>query len=79
MPLVVARRDHDYQRSKPVNGVIYVVSGGGVKLRPTGRADFTAVRTSTRHFVDVLVYDDRVVLHAVGQDGTLVGSFTITR
>ena len=77
VPLVLAGHDHDYQRSKPINGVTYVVSGAGAKLRPTGHDDFTAVSTSTRHFIDMLAYDNRIVLYAIDQDGTLVDSFTI--
>jgi len=71
--------DHDYQRSKPINGVTYVVSGAGAKLRPTGHEDFTAVSASTLHFVDMLVYSDRIVLRAIDQDGTLVDMFTLRR
>jgi hypothetical protein len=79
VPLVLAGHDHDYQRSEPVNEVTYVVSGAGAKLRRTGHADFTAVSRSTRHFIDMLVYDNRIVLRAIDQDGALVDRFTITR
>ena len=37
--LVLAGHDHDYQRTMPINGVTYVVSGGGSRARPTGDAD----------------------------------------
>ena len=79
VPLVLAGHDHDYQRSKPINGVTYVVSGAGAKLRPTGHDDFTAVSASTLHFVDMLVYSDRIVLRAIDQDGMLVDMFTLRR
>lgn len=78
VPLVLAGHDHDYQRSEPLDGVTYVVSGGGAKLRPTGREDFTAVSSSTLHFVDLLVYDDRVEARAIDQSGRLLDSFTLT-
>lgn len=78
VPLVLAGHDHDYQRSRTINDVTYVVSGAGAKLRPTGHADFTAVSTSTRHFIDMLVYDNRIMLRAIDQDGRLVDRFTIT-
>lgn len=54
VPLVLAGHDHDYQRSKPIDGVTYVVSGGAATLRPTGRDSFTEVSTSTLHYVDLL-------------------------
>lgn len=80
VPLVLAGHDHDYQRSEPVDGVTYVVSGGGgAGIRPTGTADFTSVSTSTTHFLDLLVYDDRLVARAIDASGRLVDRFTLTR
>ncbi|WP_380169001.1 metallophosphoesterase family protein [Jannaschia sp. R86511] len=79
VPLVLAGHDHDYQRSLPQDGVTYVVSGAGAKLRPAGREDFTAVSASTLHYVDLLVFDDRLEGRAVDQSGRLVDTFTITR
>jgi len=77
VPLVLAGHDHDYQRSDEIAGVTYVVSGGGAKLRATGSEDFTAVSESVLHFLDVAVYDDRLEVRAIGQDGELVDQFTI--
>jgi 3',5'-cyclic AMP phosphodiesterase CpdA len=79
VPLVLAGHDHDYQRSRPQDGVTYVVSGGGAKLRPTGHEEFTAVSASVLHYLDLLFYDDRIVGRAVDQSGHLVDSFTIAR
>jgi predicted MPP superfamily phosphohydrolase len=79
VPLVLAGHDHDYQRSLPLEGVTYVVSGGGAKLRPTGHEEFTAVSASVLHYLDLLFYDDRIVGRAVDQSGHLVDSFTIDR
>lgn len=79
VPLVLAGHDHDYQRSSPQMGVTYVVSGAGAKLRPTGRESFTAVSTSTLHYVDLSVYDDRLEARAIDQGGELIDSFTLTR
>ena len=79
VPLVLAGHDHDYQRSMPQNGITYVVSGGGSKLRETGREDFTAVSASILHYVDLLVYEDRLEGRAIDHDGELIDSFTIRR
>lgn len=38
-----------------------------------------AVSASTLHFVDMLVYGDRIVLRAIDQDGMLVDMFTLRR
>lgn len=79
VPLVLAGHDHDYQRSRPLEGVTYVVSGAGAKLRPTGAEDFTAVSASVLHYLDLLVYPRRIVGRAIDQSGRLVDLFTIRR
>jgi hypothetical protein len=61
--------EHDYQRTDPINGVTYVVSGAGSRTRGTGTEDFTAVAYSTHHYVDLNIYPDRILLRAVDQDG----------
>ena len=66
--LVLSGHDHDFQRSRPINGVTYVVSGGASDARRTGREDFTAFSASWHHFVDIAVFDEYVVLRAVNQD-----------
>jgi 3',5'-cyclic AMP phosphodiesterase CpdA len=66
--LVLSGHDHDYQRSVPINGVTYVVTGGAAGTRRTGDADFTAVSFSWHHFVELAVFPDRLVLRAINQD-----------
>lgn len=78
VPLVISGHDHDYQRSKPIDGVTYLVSGAGAKARPTGHADFTAVSASTLHYLDILVYKQRILVRAIDQSGALVDTFTIS-
>jgi hypothetical protein len=63
--LVVSGHDHDYQRSTPVGGVTYLVSGGAAGTRRTGRDDFTAVSFRWHHFVELAVFPDRLVARAV--------------
>lgn len=67
--LVLAGHDHDYQRSKPINGVTYIVSGAAAKTRLTGRERFTATSWSARHFLDLSIWSDRLTVRAIGQDG----------
>lgn len=67
--LVLSGHDHDYQRSEPIAGVTYVVSGGGSRTRLTGEEGFTAESWSANHFLDVTVFDDSLVLRAVMGDG----------
>lgn len=67
--LVLAGHDHDYQRSVPIRGVVHVVSGGAARLRASGREEFTAFSASTRHFVEVNVWRDRLRLTAIDHNG----------
>jgi predicted phosphodiesterase len=67
--LVLAGHEHDYQRSKPVNGTVYVVSGAATHLRATGRRRFTAAAHARHHFLDLWVIDDQVVIQPIGHDG----------
>ncbi len=66
--LVLSGHDHDYQRSVPLDGVTYVVTGAGSGTRRTGTDWFTAVSFSWRSFVDLAAYPDRMVVRAVGGD-----------
>lgn len=81
--LVLAGHDHDYQRSVPIGGVTYLVSGGGAKVRPTGAAPFTAASASVLHFVEVAAWSDRIEVTAIGLDGsfdtvTITGESTLS-
>jgi 3',5'-cyclic AMP phosphodiesterase CpdA len=75
--LTLAGHDHDYQRSIPIAGITHIVTGGGAKLRPTGRQDFTEVSESVHHYVDLLVYKDRLEGRAIDHDGFVIDEFTI--
>jgi 3',5'-cyclic AMP phosphodiesterase CpdA len=77
--LVLSGHDHDYQRSVPLKGVTYVVSGAAAGTRRTGEARFTAVSFSWHHFVDVTVYADRLLLRAVNQEMRVADEVTILR
>ena len=79
VPLVLAGHDHNYERTLPQNGVTYVVSGAAAKLRKVGRSSFTAVSATTRHFTDMVVYQDRLELKAIDQAGGIIDEFTIKR
>lgn len=79
VPLVLAGHDHDYQRSKLINGVTYVVSGGAATLRPTGSEDFTAVSASIRHFLDLAASRSTLTGRVIDQHGGLLDTFALER
>jgi 3',5'-cyclic AMP phosphodiesterase CpdA len=76
--LVLSGHDHDYQRSKPIDGVTYIVSGAAAGTRRTGEASFTAVSFSWHHFLDIAAFPDRLVVRAVNQDGRVADEATLT-
>ncbi len=75
--LVLSGHDHDYQRSKIVNGITYMVSGGGGKIRPTSSDHFTEVSWSVHHFVELKIYEDEIISRAYDQDGRVFDEFTL--
>lgn len=66
--VVLAGHEHDYQRSKPIKGTVYVVSGAATHLRATGRRRFTAAAHSRHHFLDLWVIEGQVVIQPIGHD-----------
>jgi 3',5'-cyclic AMP phosphodiesterase CpdA len=66
--LVLAGHEHDYQRSKPIRGTVYLVTGAATHLRATGRRRFTAAAHARHHFVDLWVGDQQVLMRALGHD-----------
>lgn len=66
--LVLSGHDHDYQRSKVINGVTYVVTGAAARTRRTGKDDFTAASFSWHSYVELGIYPDRLVGRVMNQD-----------
>ncbi len=75
--LVFSGHDHDYQRSNEINGVTYIVTGAGAKLRATGQEEFTAISWSTHNFVDLAIHQDRIDAQAVDHNGQAIDTFTL--
>jgi predicted phosphodiesterase len=75
--LVLSGHDHDFQRSRTIDGVTYVVSGAGGRTRGTGEEDFTAASWSVLHFVDLAVFEDHLLVRAITQDGRVFDEVTI--
>ncbi len=75
--LVLAGHEHDYQRSRPLGGTTYVISGAAAHLRPTAPAKFTAAAFSTPHFLDLRVTGDDLHLHAVDHAGRIFDSLSV--
>ena len=75
--LVLSGHDHDYQRSRVLDGTTYVVSGAAAGTRRTATRDFTAVSFSWHHFVELAIFPDHLVLRAINEDLRVADEATI--
>jgi acid phosphatase len=77
--LVLAGHDHNYERTHPIRGVTYVVSGGGCCPRKVGRSSFTAFAQAALHFVVIHATGSDLTIEAVGVDGKVFDRATLAR
>jgi hypothetical protein len=78
--VVFAGHDHNYERTQPINGVTYVVTGaGGHGTRRVGRSSFTAYSENVLHFVHGEVQGDTLLLHAIDAGGREFDSVSIAQ
>lgn len=76
--LVVTGHDHDYERTKPIDGTTYIVSGSaGAPIRPIMPNDFTAEARTEPHYVLVDLDGDRLSIRAINLRGEVFDSTTI--
>jgi hypothetical protein len=75
--LVLAGHDHNYERTVPVSGITYVVSGGGCKTTSVDPQRFTAVAASTLEFMKFDIDGDRLVGEAIHVDGGVLDRFEL--
>lgn len=74
--LVIAGHAHNYERTLPINGVTYIVTGGGgAPLYPVGKSDFTAVALSAHHLVSIQLSEDILELRALDETGAVIDTF----
>jgi predicted phosphodiesterase len=68
--LVITGHDHNYERTKPMDGTTYVVSGSaGAPVRPVLPSDFTASARTEPHYLLVDVDVNHLALRAVNLRG----------
>lgn len=70
--LVLSGHDHHYERTVPIDGVTYVVSGAGCKLTPVDPEPFTAFAVSTLQFLRLHATRERLRVRSIGADGALL-------
>jgi 3',5'-cyclic AMP phosphodiesterase CpdA len=65
--------DHNYQRSKPIDGTTYLVcGGGGANLYPVKAQPWTAFAQSIHSFGIVEVYQDQILLTGINAQGAVI-------
>lgn len=65
--------DHNYQRSKPIDGTTYLVcGGGGATLYPVKGQSWTAFAQSIHSFGIVEVYQDQILLTGIDSKGEII-------
>jgi predicted phosphodiesterase len=75
--LVLAGHDHHYERTRPQDGVTYLVSGGGCKTTAVDRSSFTAVAASILQFLLIDIEGDRLDARCIGVDGSVADRFQL--
>ncbi|MFT3694708.1 MAG: metallophosphoesterase [Kofleriaceae bacterium] len=76
--LVITGHDHDYERTKSIDGTTYIVSGSaGATIRPVMPHDFTAHARTEPHFVVVDVDHDQLTVRAINLKGEVFDSVVI--
>ena len=76
--LVLTGHDHHYERTKPQNGVTYVVTGGGgADLREVKPQAFTEVAQPRHHFTALSVDGESLIIEAIDQRGSVFDSTTL--
>ena len=76
--LVVTGHDHNYERSKPVAGTTYIVSGSsGAPIRPVRPQSFTAAARTEPHYVLVDVDGNKMSIRAINLRGEVFDSTVI--
>jgi 3',5'-cyclic AMP phosphodiesterase CpdA len=76
--LVLSGHDHDYQRSVPLDGITYVVTGAASTTRRTGDESFTAESFATPGFVELGIYPDRIVGRSIEGRGRIADEWVQT-
>ncbi len=76
--IVFAGHDHNYQRTIPINGVVYIVTGGGgAPLHNVYPDIWTAYCEKTYHFCLIDIMSSKLFLKAIKPDGTVFDSLIL--
>jgi len=78
--IVFNGHDHIYERTYPINGVVYmVIGGGGAPLYDVDKHDWTAYSEKVYHFCHIKIAGKRLSLKTMKPDGTVIDSSYIEK
>lgn len=66
--LYINGHDHNYERTRSIDGTTYLVCGAGAGTRPVGSSPWTEHSASQLSFAAFEVYGDRIVVSGIGTD-----------
>lgn len=66
--LYINGHDHDYERTRSINGTTYLTCGAGAGVRRVGRSAWTEYSASQLSFAAFEVYSDRMVISGINTD-----------
>jgi predicted MPP superfamily phosphohydrolase len=76
--LYINGHEHHYERTRPINGTTYLVTGhGGAHLRQVGKNEWTAYAVSRFGFTALEVYRDRIEIKGIGTDHQVFDQGTV--
>lgn len=79
VPLYLSAHEHDYERFSEINGVTYVISGGGGADLRWFRSPLpnSLVRESQHHFIDCAFWADQLMMNVINDRGDMIDAFTL--
>jgi acid phosphatase len=66
--LYINGHEHDYERTRSINGTTYLICGGGAGTRPVGHSKWTEYSAPRLSFAAFDVYEDRIFVSGIGTD-----------
>ena len=76
--LYLSGHDHNYERTKPLQGTTYLVCGAGAMTRPVRYSDWTAYAQARLSFAAIEVYPNRLEIAGIGKNGQVFDRAEIT-
>jgi predicted phosphodiesterase len=77
--LVLSGHAHNYERSVPIDGVTYIVTGGGgAGLRDVESSETTAVAVKAHHFVQIDASPETLTITAIDKESQVIDQVELT-